>query len=188
MQTNRLYIHSGDWSKIGQTPNTRISLSVWKRDFLPVILDVPIPPTPLKRGYKHCSLSAGTKNMNECLSYLTQLQLPPHLGVRGDVLLALRRRPRDVRQLRLCGLRLRGAVRLQRRYPLEMVLPRLQPGLQAAAGKIIHSVTNLQKITVRTILKCLPFNNCYQFRWGFDQFGVLDATIISLLIPNISHN
>ena len=67
-------------------------------------------------------------------SYLTKLQLPPHLLVRGDVLLALGRRPRHGLQLGLNGLRLGESVRLQRRYPLEVVLPRLQSGLEAAVG------------------------------------------------------
>ena len=67
-------------------------------------------------------------------SYLTEFQLPPHLLVRGDVLLALGRRPRHGLQLGLGSLRLRDAVCLQRRYPLEVVFPRLKAGLEAAAG------------------------------------------------------
>ena len=54
--------------------------------------------------------------------------------MRGDVLLALGRRPRHGLQLGLGGLRLCEAVGLQRRYPLEVVLPRLQSGLEAAVG------------------------------------------------------
>ena len=53
--------------------------------------------------------------------------------MRGDVLLALGRRPRHGLQLGLGGLRLRDAARLQRRYPLEVVFPRLKAGLEAAA-------------------------------------------------------
>ena len=66
-------------------------------------------------------------------SYLTELELPPHLFVRGDVLLAFSSRPRHGLQLGLGGLRLCEAVGLQRRYPLEVVFPRLQSGLEAAA-------------------------------------------------------
>ena len=53
--------------------------------------------------------------------------------MRDYFLLALGGRPRQGLQFGLDGLSLREAVRLERRDPLEVVLPRLQSGLEAAA-------------------------------------------------------